>query len=149
MIAPPTASLRQESNAAAVDAAAKASNGSLSARLDALVVASVAAQQAAEAAGQKKRRGIAFLKTYKCGSSTLGSVLFRYASRHHQRMPRVSHNIKASVASQQLHQPPTQPPEQPGHNNATTPVKANDRAVMCDVALQHIQAAKWRYAFEW
>ena len=112
-------------------------------KLDALVAASVAEQKAAELGGQK-RRGIAFLKTYKCGSSTLGSVMFRYASRHRQRMPRVSHNIKASLASQQQLQPVGA-----DGNGTVASTASNDRAGMCNVALQHIQAAKWRFAFEW
>ena len=92
---------------------------------DAMASKSVALQRyrdASEPSG--KRRGIAFLKTHKCGSSTLGSIVFRYASRHGQRMPRVHHNIAAGYE-----------------------LKGN--ISKCDVALQHIQASKWKYAFEW
>jgi len=134
--------------AASVSTSSGSINGSLHtstvnllAKLDALVASSIAEQKVAEIGGQK-RRGIAFLKTYKCGSSTLGSVLFRYASRHQQRMPRVSHNIKASLASQQQQQPLN------ANSNGTAP-SSNGRTGICNVALQHIQAAKWRFAFEW
>jgi hypothetical protein len=93
------------------------------------------------------RRGVAFVKSHKCGSSTLGSIMFRfvdlfatmiafrfvsllttlscrYAARHRQRMPHVHHNIAAKFELK---------------NNVTK----------CKIALQHIHASKWKDAFAW
>lgn len=49
----------------------------LASLLDSLVMESVIKQRQREVTHGAARRGIAFVKTHKCGSSTLGSVMFR------------------------------------------------------------------------
>jgi hypothetical protein len=66
----------------------------------AAATAATAASSAAAAGPRAPPRGVAFIKTYKTGSSTIGSLLHRYAETHGLD---VALNAKASVYTPHTH----------------------------------------------